>query len=179
MNSSILRNSIFVSLILVGLSAIPIAIWGMDIDYKRAEVIGYLSMFFSLSLMYFGIKRYRDQDLGGGITFVQAFKAGLLITLVAAIAFGIYSWLLVGYWHPEFTEDYFTYMIENAQSSMTEAEFAVHLEKMEAQKAMFENPVIQGAVMAATILLIGLIVSIVMSLILKRNPAQSGVAPTT
>ncbi len=54
--------------------------------FGSSQAIGYLFMIVALSLIFIGIKRYRDRDLGGVISFGKAFQLGLLISLVASIA---------------------------------------------------------------------------------------------
>ncbi len=49
--------------------------------------IGYLVMVVALSAMFFGVKSYRDNTLGGVIKFKTAFLVGLLITLVASVVY--------------------------------------------------------------------------------------------
>ena len=44
--------------------------------------LGYLIMIVAFSLIFIGIKRYRDQELGGVIKFGRAFMLGLGIAVV-------------------------------------------------------------------------------------------------
>ncbi len=48
---------------------------------------GYLTMIVALSMIFFGVKRYRDRDLGGVIKFVPAFLMGLGIAIVAGVIY--------------------------------------------------------------------------------------------
>lgn len=50
-------------------------------------LIGYLTMIVALSMIFFGVKRYRDRDLGGVIKFVPALLMGLGIAIVAGIIY--------------------------------------------------------------------------------------------
>ena len=43
-----------------------------------SQAVGFLIMFIALSLIFFGIKRYRDVEQGGVITFAKAFGLGAI-----------------------------------------------------------------------------------------------------
>ena len=49
--------------------------------------LGYLIMILALSMVFFGVKRYRDRDLGGVIKFLPALLMGLGIAIVAGVAY--------------------------------------------------------------------------------------------
>ena len=62
----------------------------MAINSNSAEasgVLGYLIILVALSVIFVGIKRYRDRELGGVIRFGQAFLVGLGISLVAGVIY--------------------------------------------------------------------------------------------
>ena len=50
---------------------------------------GYIIMLVALSMVFVGIKHYRDRNLGGFIKFGTAFLLGLVITTVASILYVI------------------------------------------------------------------------------------------
>ena len=86
-----MRKTVFVYGILSGGIIIAticatIAIWGTRIE-SGGPWIGYLVMVIALSSMFFGIKSYRDNTLGGVIKFKTAMLVGLLITLVASVVY--------------------------------------------------------------------------------------------
>ena len=56
-----------------------------------SQLQGYLTMVIVLSLIFVGIKRYRDKDLGGVIKFLPALGLGIGISAVAAL-FYVLSW---------------------------------------------------------------------------------------
>src|SRR4026208_1191349 len=51
---------------------------------------GYLVMLVSLSLIFVGIKRYRDVECGGVIRFGRAFLLGLAIAAVAGLVYALF-----------------------------------------------------------------------------------------
>ena len=50
-----------------------------------SQAFGYLVMIIALSLIFIGVKRYRDQQLGGVIKFWPAFGLGVSIAAVAGV----------------------------------------------------------------------------------------------
>src|SRR6185503_9217896 len=48
---------------------------------------GYLVMLAALSLIFVGVKRYRDVECGGVVNFGRAFSVGLGIALVAGVIY--------------------------------------------------------------------------------------------
>ena len=52
-----------------------------------SEWLGYLTMIVALSMIFFGVKRYRDHDKGGVIRFLPALFMGLAISAVAGVIY--------------------------------------------------------------------------------------------
>ena len=53
-------------------------------DFESNDVLGYAAMVVMFSLIFFGVRNYRNKQLGGEITFGKAFKTGVLIAIFAA-----------------------------------------------------------------------------------------------
>ena len=75
----------------VPLSALTIAMNGHAL-MSYGMFIGYTLMLIALSTVFVAIKRHRDGDLGGVITFWPAFGLGLGISFVAGI-FYVAAWV--------------------------------------------------------------------------------------
>jgi len=56
-------------------------------------LVGYAAMLLAFSLVYVGVKSYRDRENGGVICFGKAFQVGLLISLVASTIYVI-TWMI-------------------------------------------------------------------------------------
>ena len=67
--------------------AVIIAAGGNPEMNDNSLFIGYLTMIVALSMIFFGVKRYRDRDLGGVIKFSPAFLMGLAIAVVAGVIY--------------------------------------------------------------------------------------------
>jgi len=57
------------------------------INLDNSDFIGYGSMVIAVSMIFFGIKSYRDNYQNGAIKFGKGLQVGLLITLVASLIY--------------------------------------------------------------------------------------------
>ncbi|TCJ14127.1 DUF4199 domain-containing protein [Flaviaesturariibacter flavus] len=164
MKKTVLRYGGYGTIVLVVLSALPFLFFSGGQDYDKMEVFGYLTMVLSMVFVFFGLRHYRDSVNGGVLGFGQGLKLGLLITLLPAIGFGlfdvIYTRVINPGWHAEYMAQY--------SAKLQPAERAA----FEQQMALFSNPVFEFLLMAATVLIIGLIVTIISTLALMRKPRK-------
>lgn len=131
----------------------------------RSEIIGYSSMFLSMTLVFFGVRAHRNET-DGPFTFLDALKTGILITLISVFVFYLGNVLLYEVIHPDFLETFFEgyrkYSIETGAS-------AEEIAQLNASEKMFTNGYLYGLLMASSTLLMGLVISLISSLLLKRN----------
>jgi hypothetical protein len=141
-------------------------------DYGWQEVLGYSSMLAAMSMVFFGIRHYRDIQNGGNLKIMEGIKIGLLIALIPSLAFGLYSFIFFEFWAPEFIESYQNYTIENAKGSMSKADFDAMLAEIQANHAYTSNTYFQGFLMFITVFMIGAVVTVISSVVL-RNKAEA------
>jgi len=145
-------------------------------DFSHSMVLGYASMIIAFSFVFVGMKNQRDKLDGGFITFGKAFKTGLWITLIASTVY-VVVWLIDYYFFiPDFMEKYAAHMIDQAKSSGASAtELDKQLADMAYYKEMYKNPLFVILFTYMEILPIGLLITLISALILKRkekNPAD-------
>ncbi len=138
------------------------------------EIIGYSTMILSLLFVFFGIRSYRDVELGGVITFGKAFATGLLITLVASIIFGLFTVLLYTVISPNLGNE----MIEFYKRSITESGqpqqiIDKQIAEMESNRSLYNNATFNGFLMFATVFIIGAVVALISSFVLKRKSSKN------
>lgn len=152
----------------------PYFIYGNNVDFSKGELIGYASMVFCLTTIFFGIKSYRDKKQQGTITFGKAFGLGSEISGIASIIFAIYSFLLYKVFAPELGPgllDYYRQKIINSGAS--QQVIAEQLKQFEAQSDFYANPLAMAVVMLFTVFVIGLIISLISAFILKRKELKT------
>ena len=167
MKRSILRFGLY-SIITVSL--LSLLIWSLigTTDNTFGEVIGYSSMVVSLLFVYFGIKHYRDRENNGIVSFGKALLIGILISLMASLAFGILDIIYVKFINPDFMTDYYNGMLEEAQS-LPAGEFEIRKAELESEKQMFSNPFMHLLIMSTMVFVIGFIISLISAMILQRK----------
>ena len=79
--------------------------------------VGYLVMVLALTLIFVGVKRYRDVDHGGVIRFVPALKMGLAIALVAAAIYIIVWEIYLASTGYRFMDDYLAHIASQRQAA--------------------------------------------------------------
>ena len=139
-------------------------------DYDRGLVIGYATMLIAFSLVYVGIRNYRNNYNNGVISFGQAFKTGLLMVLIASTIY-VAAWLIDYYFFAsDFIEKYSAAMLDKLKASgASQMEIDKETKKMESFTTMLKNPFFHALMTYAEILPVGLVVTLVSSLILKRK----------
>ena len=132
-------------------------------------VVGYLSMLIAFSLIFVAVKNYRDKQNGGVISFGQAFKMGLLISLIASTMYVIMWAFVYNFYMPDFMDKYCAQMIENARATSTPAELQKTIDEMNKNKELYKSPVFFVLFTYAEILPVGLLVALITALILKKK----------
>jgi len=140
---------------------------GKNLSYGAQEVIGYSSMVISLVFVFFGIKNYRDQENGGLISFGQALKIGMLITLFAALGFAIIDFIYTSFINPEFMEEFIQHSLEAASEKYAGDELIAKKAEIESYRDM--SNFAMAMLMFVTVILIGFIISLISSLILNKK----------
>lgn len=143
------------------------------INPDNSNFIGYGSMVIALSMIFFGIKSYRDNFLNGAIRFGKGFQVGMLITLVASLIYAVAG------------ETY--YQINPAsQVAVMDKYAAYHLNKMKEQNAspadidqkakemaelkeLYQNPAIRFGMTLAIILPVGIVITLISAAVLKKR----------
>jgi len=146
-----------------------------NFDYTKSMVIGYATMIIAFSLVFVGIRNYRNNYNNGVISFGKAFQVGLLIALVASSMYVI-GWLIDYYcFIPDFAEKYSAHELEQLRTKgASAAEIADKTKEMASFIKMYKNPLVVILMTYAEILPVGLIVTLISALILKKkeNPVQ-------
>jgi len=143
----------------------------------NGELLGYTTMVVALSLVFFGVKSYRDNYQAGIISFGQAAKVGLLITLVASFMYAI-SWEIT---YHTMKSDFMLMWSQHQEANMkasgaTPAELAEAKASMEGLVMMYRNPFIRFGFTVMEIAPVGIIISLLSAGLLRRKsflPATS------
>jgi len=124
---------------------------GKELSFSTQEVIGYVSIFISLSFVFFGIKHFRDKENEGRVTFGKAFTIGVLISIFAALGFASIDYLYTTVINQDFVAEYMATMKANGEEMKDYSSSSL---------ALF---------MFAIVLVIGIIVTLLSAFILQRK----------
>lgn len=171
MQKTSLRYGLFSGSVLVIFFLVKYFFTRDSANWEVQEVIGYIGIVLSLLFVYFGIRHWRDEYNEGRLTFGQGFKLGILITLFPAIAFGVFSWLQMNVIDPGFLDRYYGYYVEKVKASTPPGQVEAALKDLETQKEMFASPFMQFFAMFMTVMLVGIVITVIASLILQRRQA--------
>lgn len=169
MKSTVLRYGFYAMLAILVLSAIHFFLVFPNVSYEMAEVVGYLTMVLSMIFVFAGIRHYRDHVNGGTLSFGRGLKIGALIVLIPAVAFGLFDIFYTSILNPSWADEYIIYQIEKIKASAPAGEAEEEIKKFQKNMDTFKNPFFQFLLMAATVYIIGLMVTIISSLALRRN----------
>jgi Protein of unknown function (DUF4199) len=142
------------------------------IGFDKGWVVGYTGIVLSLSLVFFGIKAYRDGPSDGRITFTRAFAVGILITLISCVCY-VVAWEVLYYnFLPHFMDDYGAYKMAKAKASgASSASIEAQAQQLQHYREMYANPLTNAAVTFIEPFPIGFLVTIVSAAILRRKVA--------
>jgi Protein of unknown function (DUF4199) len=166
------RNVWTFGLISGGMLSVMMAVSMFFIDQigDKGEVIGYTTMVVAFLMVYFGIRSYRDNVLGGMISFGKAFQAGILITVIACLCY-VGTWELMYFQGPnDFGAKFSAKMIEGAKKSGdTPQQGDAKIAKMKKFVELYQNPLVNSAMTFVEPFPVGLVITLVCAGILKRK----------
>lgn len=156
--------------IAIGSIILGIALSGGGAGLNSFEWLGYLIMLLALSLIFVSVKRYRDQELGGTITFGKATLFGLGVTAVAGVVYvGVWEIYLLAT-NYSFIEIYTDGQIAGEQAKgLSGAELDALVAEMEAMKISYANPLFRVPLTFLEIFPVGLLVTLISAAVLRNR----------
>ena len=144
------------------------------IGFDKGVFVGYTMMVAGFLMVYFGVKSYRDNVAGGSIRFGQAFKVGLVITLIATVCY-VASWEFIGMrMMPDFMDKYVAYVIEQDRAAgASESQLAEKQREMDRLKEQYRKPAIRLAYTFIEPLPVGLVMTLVAAGVLSRRKRRA------
>lgn len=173
MTKTILIFGSIAGVLLAGISWIVYSLcFNGYITFDNSTYIGYAGMLIVFSMVYFGIRSYRDNAAGGTITFWKSVQVGLLIAVVASVIHAA-GWHVYNAVNPDFKdffiEKYTEYKLNDLpEQSDLEARSAVDRE-IEMLRMVYENPVLDFVVSGLMMLPPALIVTLLSAGLLRTR----------
>jgi hypothetical protein len=140
------------------------------INFDNGMLVGYTTMVIALSLVFFGVKSYRDNQKNGTITFGHAFKVGILITAFASLLYAL-SWEVAYHTVSRgFSEEMSKHYMEEVKSeARNETELQEGIKGIKETMVMYDNPLFRFPMTLMEVFPVGLIVTLITAGLLKRK----------
>ncbi len=138
--------------------------------FEGNMLLGYTFMLIAFSFVFVGIKNYRDKFNGGIISLGKAFKVGTLIVFIAATLY-VLIWLVCYYvFVPDFMDKFIAHFVDELKAKgANAATIKKELLSMDFYKQMYKSPFGVILLTYMEILPVGLMVSFISALILKKK----------
>jgi hypothetical protein len=171
MRKIILTYGLIAGLICVAMFCITIPLQeNGTMAVENGMFIGYASMVIAFSMIFFGIKNYRDNYQQGTITFGRAFKIGILIAVVASIVYAVGWEAYYSIKGDQFNEFWVSCQIDTMKK---EGATAAAIESKKAELAdwmeYYEIFPIRFGMTLMEILPVGLLVTLITAAILRKR----------
>lgn len=143
---------------------------GTDVvNFDNGVIWGYATMIVALSLIFFGIKSYRDNN-GGRITFFKGLQVGLLISLISAVCYAV-SWEI---YYPkvgqEFMQKYTAYYLDKMKKDgASDAEVEKARVDGEEFMELYKNFFVRFGFSLTEILPVGVVVTLISAALLRKE----------
>ena len=141
-----------------------------DIGFDKGVIVGYTAITLSLLFVYFGVRSYRDNQLGGKITFGRAFSAGILITLISGL-FYVAAWEFGSRrFFPDFSDKYAAFVMEEARAAgADQATLDAKSKEVADMRRMMADPILEPMMIFMEPLPVGLLVTLVSAAVLRKK----------
>lgn len=164
MNKIILKNGLFGSIIVSALLVFVTMYMRANPEKEVSMLIGFTVMTLAFFFLVWGIKQQREAN-NGSISFGKAFMTGFWISLIISTIY-VLVWLIILYnFFPNFAEHYTDMAIQKASPD----EVAKVTEEMNSFKEMYKNPIMVILFTYMEILPLGIVISFISALILKKK----------
>lgn len=149
-----------------GCSAIVLSLFNWyliakPLGYDISVFFGYLSIVASLLFIPVGIKYFKEKLNNSLVSFKQAFNIGFGISVISSAITFFYSMLFFIFLSDDF--------VAWSQDGMNEAQIKEAQLQLQALPTYFLAPWFQGLIMFFTVLLIGVIITLVSTLVLSSK----------
>ena len=136
---------------------------------ENSALYGYLSMLLAFTMVFVGIKHYRDKVLGGVIRFLPALGVGLGISAVASL-FWVVGWELTLAAGFDFGSAYMDSVVAAAEARGAPA---AEIEQIRAETteflSMYANPLFRLPITFVEMFPIGALISLISAAMLRNS----------
>jgi Protein of unknown function (DUF4199) len=138
--------------------------------FLQSEWFGYLVMLVALTLIFIGVKRYRDVERGGVIKFGMAFLVGLAIAVMASLIYVLVWEIYLALTHYTFMDEYIASVIRARKAAGVSGPALAQLTaQLETMRVEYANPLYRLPMTFVEIFPVGLIVALVSAALIRNT----------
>ena len=122
-----------------------------------------LSMAVFVGVLFVAVREHRDKVLGGGIGFGTAFGVAATAVVMMSLISAVYTWIFFSFIEPDITEKMMTQALEQMEDQGQDVEAA------EGLMGVFMSPAFFSVASFLSGTIMGMIVGLVVSAVLKKD----------
>ncbi len=143
------------------------------VSFDNGEYFGYGSMIVALSMVFFGIRSYRDNQNSGSIGYWKGVQVGLLITLVASLMYAG-GWEAYLQANPGLRDGFIQKYTDHQVGKLKEQgapqeEIDGLTNQMKTMGELYKNPAVRFGMTLMEILPVGILVTLISAGLLRRR----------
>lgn len=147
------------------------------LSFENSELFGYSTMIVVLSLIFFGIRSYRDKHLNGVITFGNGAKTGIYIAGIAALFYAggweVYYNTVPGV-KDTFMDRYMEMNVKKMKhEGATQETIDTKTAELKQMAEMYKNPLFRFGMTLLELFPVGLVIALISAGILKRKAPET------
>jgi len=164
MKKTILTYGLIAGAIIAILMQIQFSGYVDNLNY--GELVGYASMVVSFSMIFVGVKKYRETLQNQKIGFLNAFLVGLGISLIATLCYVISWGFIDGFVDGNFIDTYEASTMEALKAKNASSEELAETQKtMDGYRELYSNPFTKAGITAVEVFPVGLLISLITAII--------------
>jgi Protein of unknown function (DUF4199) len=140
------------------------------LNFDNGALVGYTGMVIALSLVFFGIKSFRDNQADGSVSFGKGFLIGMSITMVASVFYAMAWEVSYAKMGEQFVQQWTSHELEKLQAGgATEEVIEKAKDEWKDFGELYKNPLIRFGMTLFEILPVGLVISLLSAALLRKK----------
>jgi Protein of unknown function (DUF4199) len=164
--------------LIMAIGQIVLTLVGFFLGYQTDKInqgswFGLCPLIYAIVVYTLGIKAVREENPGKYLTYGKGVGTGTMIALYSGLIGSIYAFIHFTYVNPNFTD----YLIEASRVKWVAAGMSdSRMDGAEKGIRIFTKPAVQAVVGLCLTMVFGVIISLIASAFLKRNPPEENQA---
>lgn len=141
--------------------------YALDSHIDRPWWLSFIQLLISIAIIVLGLRAFKQEN-AGYLSFGQAIKTGVAISVIAGIISVIFNYIFITFIDPDFIQKTMDFTREQMEQnpSLTEEQINMSME----MSAKFMTPWIMSAFAIIGTLFFGFVISVIAGLAMRKNP---------